>query len=109
MDMGIVMIQAQSNFLVTPQRTADTLFRNPTPIMAPVMVCVVLTGIPSSAVENKVIAPAVSAANPSKGVKCVMRCPMVFTILHPPIIVPTAMAAWQESTTQKGMSSVFAR
>ena len=45
--------------------------------MAPVMVCVVLTGIPASAVENSVIAPAASAQNPPTGFSFVMREPMV--------------------------------
>ena len=68
-EIGMVIIHAHSNLRVTPHRTADTLLRIPVPMMDPVIVCVVLTGIPICAVENKVIAPAVSAANPSKGVR----------------------------------------
>ncbi len=37
----------------TPQRTAESRWVAPTPTIAPVMVCVVLTGIPARAVENK--------------------------------------------------------
>jgi hypothetical protein len=44
-ETGMVRIQAQIRLTVTPQRTADTLLDKPTPIMDPVMVCVVLTGI----------------------------------------------------------------
>ena len=52
---------------VTPQRTADKRFVAPTPMIDPVIVWVVLTGIFSASVTNKVIAPAVSAATPSNG------------------------------------------
>lgn len=45
-EIGIVTIQANNKFLVTPHRTALNLFVAPTPIIAPVIVCVVLTGIP---------------------------------------------------------------
>lgn len=36
--MGIVSIHAHTMFLVTPHRTADALFADPTPIMDPVIV-----------------------------------------------------------------------
>src|SRR5207302_7817333 len=49
----------------------------PTPTIAPVIVWVVLTGIPKCAVPTKVSAPAVSAAKPPKGVSFVMRWPIV--------------------------------
>ena len=42
---GIVRIQAIIRLLVTPQRTAERRLVAPTPMIAPVMVCVVLTGI----------------------------------------------------------------
>ena len=61
----------------TPHRTAESRWVAPTPTMAPVMVCVVLTGIPASAVENSVIAPAASAQNPPTGLSLVIREPMV--------------------------------
>jgi len=38
------------------QRTADTLRAAPTPMMQPVMVCVVETGMPSSVAANNVMA-----------------------------------------------------
>ena len=76
----------------TPHRTADNRCAAPTPTIAPVIVCVVLTGIPASAVENSVIAPAVSAQNPPTGFNFVMRDPMVWTIRHPPKYVPSAIA-----------------
>jgi hypothetical protein len=63
---GMVRIQAQSKLTVTPQRTALKRLVAPTPIIAPVIVCVVETGIPICSVKNKVVAPAVSAHTPSK-------------------------------------------
>jgi hypothetical protein len=42
---GIVKIHAHKRFTVTPHRTAERRLVAPTPIMAPVIVCVVLTGI----------------------------------------------------------------
>src|SRR4029434_1854465 len=99
----MVKTQAQTMVLATPQRTDDRRLVAPTPMMAPVMVCVVLTGMPPKAVPNKVIAPAVSAQNPPTGLSLVIFCPIVLTILQPPDIVPRPIAAWQISTTQNGM------
>src|SRR3954451_16285305 len=70
--------------------------------MAPVMVWVVETGTPSQVAMNSVAAPPVSAQNPCIGVSLVMRSPMVRTMRQPPISVPSAIAAWQASTTQNG-------
>src|SRR5678809_635468 len=89
---GIVKIQAHKRFTVTPHRTAERRFVAPTPIMAPVIVCVVLTGIFKFSVANKVMAPAVSAATPSKGVTFVILVPIVLIILQPPLILPNAIA-----------------
>ena len=90
--MGMVNTQAQMRLMVTPQRTADRRLVAPTPMMEPVMVCVVLTGIFRDSVTKSVMAPAVSAATPSKGVTLVIRLPMVFTIFQPPLMVPRAIA-----------------
>ena len=65
----------------------------PTPTMAPVMVCVVLTGTPSADATRMHDAPAVSAQNPPKGRSLVIPDPIVFTIRQPPSAVPAAMAA----------------
>src|SRR5262245_48357497 len=46
---GMVMIHAQTIRRVTPHFTAVTRRVAPTPMMAPVIVCVVLTGIPPQA------------------------------------------------------------
>src|ERR1700674_1860644 len=64
---GMVRIQATTMFSATPQRTAESLLTAPTPIIAPVMVCVVETGTPSSVARKRVIAPPVSAQNPPHG------------------------------------------
>lgn len=45
-EIGMVKIQAQSKLMVTPQRTAEILLVTPTPMMDPVTVWVVETGIP---------------------------------------------------------------
>ena len=58
-EAGMVRTQAQMMRRATPQRTAESRCTAPTPTMAPVMVCVVETGIPASAVPNRVMAPAV--------------------------------------------------
>ena len=76
----------------TPQRTADALRTEPTPTMAPVMVCVVDTGMPSAVARNSVTAPPVSAQKPPTGLSLVMRWPMVLTMRQPPNIVPRPMA-----------------
>lgn len=89
---GMVIIQAQSKFTVTPHRTADRRLVAPTPMIDPAIVCVVLTGIFMLSVMKSVMAPADSAATPSKGVTFVMRLPMVFTIFQPPLNVPSAIA-----------------
>jgi len=78
--------------MVKPHLTADKRFVRPTPMIDPVMVWVVETGMPKYWVKNSVNAPAVSALTPSSGVILVMREPIVFTILHPPDMVPKAMA-----------------
>ena len=46
-EAGMVMTQAMTMPLATFQRTADTLRAAPTPMIAPVMVWVVETGMPS--------------------------------------------------------------
>src|ERR1700710_3064832 len=98
----MVMTQAQTMLLATFQRTAETRRAAPTPTIAPVMVWVVETGTPSQVAMNSVAAPPVSAQNPCIGVSFVIRNPIVRTIRQPPIKVPKAIAAWQDSTTQNG-------
>ena len=67
----MVSIHAHIRLTVTPQRTVLSRLVAPTPIIAPEMVCVVLTGAPKFAAVNKVMAPAVSAHTPSNGVTLV--------------------------------------
>lgn len=57
----MINTQAVIRLFVTPQRTAESRFVAPTPIVVPVMVCVVLTGIFRNSVRYNVKAPAVSA------------------------------------------------
>ena len=71
--IGIVRIQAQTIFPATPHRTAEIRLAVPTPTMAPVIVCVVLTGIPRREAISSVMPPAVSAQKPPKGRSRVIR------------------------------------
>ena len=88
----MVITQAQMILMVSPHRTADKRFVNPTPIIAPVVVWVVETGIPNFCVKNNVKAAAVSAQKPSTGVILVILDPIVLTIFQPPDMVPKAIA-----------------
>ena len=58
---GMVNTQAHTIRPATRHLTADKRVVEPTPAIAPVIVCVVETGIPEIVAPNKVIAPAVSA------------------------------------------------
>ena len=98
----MVITQATTMSCATFQRTAETRRAAPTPTIAPVMVWVVETGMPSPVARNSVIAPPVSAQKPCIGVSRVIFDPMVWTMRQPPNSVPSAMAAWQDSTTQSG-------
>ena len=71
-------------------------------MIAPVMVCVVLTGIPFIARPNRQTAAALSAQNPPMGRSAVIFWPIVLTILHPPESVPRAMAECARRTTHNG-------
>src|SRR5690606_4677274 len=90
-ETGMVNIHAQSKLIVTPHLTADIRLVTPTPMIEPVIVCVVETGTPKCSVTYNEIAPAVSAATPSNGVTFVILEPIVFTIFQPPDIVPKPM------------------
>ena len=66
-EMGMVKTQAQIILPATPQRTADNLLLAPTPTMAPVIVWVVLTGMPPMEAPMMAQAAAASALNPPMG------------------------------------------
>ena len=68
----MVKIHAHTILPATPQRTALMRWVEPTPTIAPVMVCVVDTGTPSTVAVNSVIAPPVSAQNPPTGLSLVI-------------------------------------
>ena len=63
----MVRTHAQTMRPATPQRTAEALVTEPTPTMAPVMVCAVETGTPRCVARNSVMAPPVSAQKPPTG------------------------------------------
>src|SRR5664280_2917416 len=71
-DTGMVSNHAQKILVVTPHLTAETPFLAPAPIIAPVITCVVLTGIPKCVAVKRVMAPADSAQNPSNGLSLVI-------------------------------------
>ena len=89
---GRVRTQATAMFPATPHLTADSRRRDPTPMIPPVIVWVVETGIPPKELPIIEAAAAVSAQNPLTGISLVIRIPMVFTTRQPPISVPRAMA-----------------
>jgi len=101
----MVRIQARTIFPANPQRTPESRFVAPTPMIAPVIVCVVLTGIPPNAVMSSVRPPAVSAQNPPAGLSFVIFCPMVLTMRQPPSNVPIAIAKWDIRITQFTVTS----
>src|SRR5437762_10205982 len=86
-ESGMVRTQAHTMRPATPHFTAETRRVAPTPMIAPVMVWVVDTGMPREVARKRVIAPAVSAQNPPKGCSLVIFVPIVFTIRQPPNIV----------------------
>ena len=106
---GMVTIQAQTTRPATPQRTADSRRLEPTPTIAPVMVCVVDTGMPACDVKNNVAAAADYPATPPTGCSFVILEPMVLTIRHPPVSVPSPIATWAESTTHSGTAAPVGR
>src|SRR5471032_1882579 len=91
-EAGIVNIHAHTILPATPQRTADIFCAEPTPTMAPVIVCVVETGTPSAVAMNKVMAPPVSAQKPPTGLSLVIFWPIVLTMRQPPNRVPKLIA-----------------
>ena len=66
-EQGMVSTHAQTIRSGHSHRTADSLRVAPTPMMAPVMVCVVETGMPNPVAMKSVIAPPVSAQKPPTG------------------------------------------
>ena len=92
-DMGIVSTQAQTTCRAMPQRTAESRRTAPTPTIAPIIVWVVLTGIPNRADVKSETAAADSAHAPLYGRSWVTFIPIVLTIRHPPAMVPKLMAA----------------
>ena len=76
----------------TFHRTADMRLAEPTPTIAPVMVWVVLTGMPLNEAKNRAAAAALSAHTPPIGCNRVSLVPIVRTIRQPPNMVPSAIA-----------------
>src|SRR5579863_1668687 len=96
------MTHAMTMLVAIFQRTADTFRAAPTPIIEPVTVWVVDTGMPRKVAKNRSAAPALEAQQPCTGVSRVIFEPTVLTMRQPPISVPSAIAIWHTITTQNG-------
>ena len=81
---GIVSTQAHTILPATPHRTAEKRRVEPTPMIAPVMVWVVETGMPARVAPMSEVAPAVSALKPPTGFSFVIFDPIVWTMRQPP-------------------------
>ena len=103
-DAGMVSTQAQTIWRATPQRTAESRRVAPTPMIAPVIVCVVLMPTPSCVAVKIATAAPVSAAKPPTGCSFVIFEPIVLMIRHPPVSVPKPIAPCAAMTTQNGTS-----
>ena len=101
---GIVSTQAVTMSIDTPHLTAERRLTEPTPIILPEMTWVVETGILNICDTAIASEPAVCAQNPSTGVILVILLPMVFMILHPPDMVPIAIAVKQAKAIHSGMA-----
>src|SRR5439155_15334337 len=88
---GNVRIHAVTMLPATPQRTADSRFVAPTPMIADVIVCVVEIGaFRTNALKYSTALATVSAANPSAGPRWMTRRPRVRMIRQPPEYGPNA-------------------
>src|SRR3972149_142062 len=101
-DPGKVKMQAVTTLRAIPQRTADTLLEEPTPIIAVFMVWVVLRGIPKREASSILAAAAVSAENPWYGSSFTIFIPIVLIIRQPPTEVPMPIVREQIRITSKG-------
>src|SRR3954447_9308097 len=90
----------------TPQRTAESRFAAPAPMIAPDMTCVVDSGKPTCEADRMTAAPAPWAAKPWAGSILMIFEPIVLTIRQPPKYVPSAIALAEETTTHVGMSAL---
>ena len=102
---GIVRIHAVMMLRATPQRTAEKRRTEPTPMMAPVIVWVVETGIPAHDAPKSVHGPGELGARAADRLERRDPHPIVRTIRHPPARVPRPIAAWQRRMIQKGIST----
>lgn len=91
MALDIVRIHATTILLASPHYTALALFHTPTPIMAAVIVCVVLNGMPAMLTSNNVKAADVWAQKPLIGFSLVSPVPNVLMIFLDPNKVPNTM------------------
>ena len=81
----------------------------PTPTTDDATTCVVDTGAPTYDEARITTVEAVWLENPSIGCRWKMRRPIVRTILHPPMAVPSVSVAPEATLTQSGTESVSSR
>ena len=91
-EAGTVNIHAVSRLLATPQRTAEARRAVPAPMTAPVIVCVVDTGMPIAEALNSMIEPPNDALKPWCCESRVIFVPIVSIIFQPPHAVPRPIA-----------------
>ena len=90
---GKVKIQVHTIFRAIPHLTAERRLVAPTPIIAVLMQCVVLTGIPKCEATSMTLAAETLAANPWTGRNVVIFNPSVRITRRPPIAVPKLIEA----------------
>src|SRR3954469_6816126 len=99
---GSVSSHAVTMFPATPQRTAESRFAAPAPMIPPDITCVVESGKPTCEAERITAAPTLWAAKPWAGSILMIRVPMVRMIRQPPTYVPAAIADAEETITHTG-------
>src|SRR5450759_4610313 len=104
--MGICRIHARPLLRATPQRTPDSRFVAPTPMIAEVIVWVVEMGAwKTNAVVYRTVAAAVSATKPRAGSSSMIFRPSVRMMRQPPEYVPSEIADAAHSLTHSGTVS----
>ncbi|MNJ52065.1 hypothetical protein D3C77_473840 [compost metagenome] len=98
------MTQATTMRPATPHFTAENRFAEPTPKIADVIACVVLTGKWNSVAPKITEAADKSAAKPLTGSILNIFVPIVLIIFQPPTDVPSAIAVAAATLTHKGTS-----
>lgn len=103
-EAGIVMSHATTISPATAHRTDLGRNADPAPIIDDEMTCVVEIGNPKSDVTYMIAADVLCDAKLWMGRTRYSPDPKVLMIRHPPVAIPSDMAAEQISTTQCGIA-----